>query len=143
MSKLLIVIILIAVLIVVVLGIFYILGMFKNPNNFEIQGMKVEILTKGTGDGVKSGDYVTVHYIGTLEDGKQFDSSVERNAPFSFTIGKGYVIKGWDLGVAGMKVGEKRKLVVPPELAYGANGFPPIIPQNATLTFEVMLLKIN
>jgi len=72
-----------------------------------------------------------------------FDSSISRNAPFTFKLGQGRVIKGWDLGVVGMKVGEKRKLVIPPQLAYGANGFPPVIPANATLTFEVTLLKIN
>ena len=112
-------------------------------NNFMIQGMQVTIQTQGTGTQTKTGDAVTVNYVGTLADGKVFDSSISRNAPFTFKLGQGRVIKGWDLGVVGMKVGEKRKLVIPPQLAYGANGFPPVIPANATLTFEVTLLKIN
>lgn len=111
--------------------------------NFDVQGVKVQVLAQGGGEAAKSGDRVTVHYVGTLADGKKFDSSIDRNAPFSFNLGAGGVIKGWDLAVAGMKVGEKRKLTIPPELAYGANGFAPVIPQNATLTFEVELLKIE
>lgn len=114
-----------------------------NKNSFEIEGMKVEILAEGTGNGAKANDNVTVHYTGTLENGAVFDSSVERNAPFTFLLGAGRVIKGWDLGVMGMKLGEKRKLVIPAELAYGQAGFPPVIPQNAALTFEVELIAIN
>ncbi len=112
------------------------------PTNFEIQGMKVEITKQGTGVAVKAGDNAMVHYVGTLADGKKFDSSIDRNAPFTFMVGAGRVIKGWDLGVLGMKVGEKRKLTIPPALAYGEAGFGPI-PKSATLTFEVELLKIN
>jgi FKBP-type peptidyl-prolyl cis-trans isomerase len=99
-------------------------------------------LVQGKGAAIKTGDKARVHYVGTLQDGKQFDSSRDRKQPFDFTLGQGQVIKGWDQGVVGMKVGEKRKLVIPPSLAYGARGRPGI-PPNSTLTFEVELLGIN
>jgi hypothetical protein len=99
-------------------------------------------LAPGKGPAAKPGDTVRVHYVGTLADGTKFDSSRDRKKPLDFTIGLGTVIRGWDQGVAGMRQGEKRKLVIPPSLAYGANG-PPGIPPNATLTFEVELLAIN
>jgi FKBP-type peptidyl-prolyl cis-trans isomerase len=98
-------------------------------------------LTVGTGKEAKAGDFVIVHYTGRLANGKKFDSSVDRDEPFTFQLGMGKVIKGWDQGVAGMKEGGKRKLIIPPELGYGAKGFPPDIPPNAQLIFEVELLK--
>ena len=106
---------------------------------------ELQIVTLKPGDGAeaKSGNNVTVHYVGTLTDGKKFDSSRDRNQPFQFTLGQGQVIKGWDQGVAGMKVGEKRKLTIPPAMAYGPQGRPPIIPPNSTLIFEVELMAIN
>jgi len=105
--------------------------------------MAVMTLKPGTGAVAKDGDRVSVHYVGTLTDGKKFDSSRDRNQPFTFNLGKGQVIKGWDQGVAGMKVGETRKLTIPPSMAYGAGGRPPIIPPNSTLVFEVELIAIN
>jgi len=101
------------------------------------------ILEPGSGEEAQDGDAVTVHYKGTLEDGSKFDSSIDRGKPFVFTLGAGQVIKGWDTGVKGMKVGEKRKLIIPSSLAYGEQGIPGAIPANATLIFEVELLGIN
>lgn len=105
--------------------------------------LHVEVLKDGTGATAENGKTVTVNYRGTLEDGKEFDSSYNRNEPFEFVLGAGQVIPGWDLGVLGMKVGEKRKLVIPPDLAYGASGAGGVIPPNATLTFEVELLGVK
>ncbi|MBI5486793.1 MAG: FKBP-type peptidyl-prolyl cis-trans isomerase [Deltaproteobacteria bacterium] len=105
--------------------------------------MQVEDLRPGTGAEARAGNRVTVHYVGTLTDGTKFDSSRDRGEGFSFKLGAGQVIKGWDQGVAGMKVGQLRKLTIPPELAYGARGFPPVIPPNSTLVFEVELLEVK
>ena len=100
-------------------------------------------LKVGTGKAAKTGDSVTVHYRGTLTNGTKFDASYDRNEPFSFPLGGGQVIQGWDEGVVGMKEGGKRKLVIPSDLAYGDEGRPPTIPQKATLVFEVELLKVG
>ena len=97
----------------------------------------------GTGAEAVAGKTVTVNYVGTLTNGTKFDSSYDRNQPFSFQLGGGQVIKGWDQGVAGMKVGGKRKLVIPPDLGYGAQGAGSSIPPNATLVFEVELLDVK
>lgn len=104
--------------------------------------MQVEDLTVGTGPTVKAGDTVSVHYTGTLTDGTKFDSSRDRGTPFEFTVGAGKVIKGWDQGLLGMKVGGTRKLTIPPDLAYGAAG-KGLIPPNAALIFEIELLNIT
>jgi FKBP-type peptidyl-prolyl cis-trans isomerase len=106
-------------------------------------GLQYQDLVVGNGAQAVAGKSVTVHYTGTLQDGTKFDSSLDRNQPFVFTLGAGQVIPGWDEGIAGMKVGGKRKLVIPPNLAYGAQGYPPVIPANATLTFDVELLDVK
>jgi FKBP-type peptidyl-prolyl cis-trans isomerase len=163
MNKTLLVVIVIIIVIIAVGGIILI-SMPKNSNNmpsssttaslstanqetvslsYTIQGMKVEILKEGSGAAAKSGDTVSVNYLGTLQDGTKFDSSYDRGTPFQFTLGQNNVIQGWELGVVGMKVGEKRRLTIPPELAYGSAGAGGVIPPNATLTFEVELLGIN
>ncbi|MCC6808586.1 MAG: FKBP-type peptidyl-prolyl cis-trans isomerase [Deltaproteobacteria bacterium] len=105
--------------------------------------LQIENLKAGAGAEAKPGMNVTVHYVGTLTSGEKFDSSRDRNEGFTFELGAGEVIKGWDQGVAGMKIGEVRKLTLPPHLAYGARGFPPVIPANATLVFEVELLSVE
>jgi FKBP-type peptidyl-prolyl cis-trans isomerase FkpA len=106
-------------------------------------GLQYEDLAEGTGNAAKAGDAVQVHYTGWLTDGTKFDSSHDRRSPFNFTLGAGKVIKGWDEGVAGMKVGGKRKLQIPPALGYGARGAGASIPPNAQLVFEVELLAIR
>ena len=122
----------------------------KNKDNKESKvvttdsGLKYQDLKEGTGDAAKKGDTVEVHYTGWLKDGTKFDSSKNPGRdPFEFELGAGKVIKGWDEGVAGMKVGGKRKLIIPPDLGYGKRGAGRVIPPDAELTFEVELLKIN
>ena len=151
------IIILIIILIVIIFGVYFLVQPSKKPvqnqeqqspkntsTNYNIQGMKVEILQQGTGSEAKSGDTVTVNYTGTLTDGTKFDSSLNPGrTPFEFTLGQNRVIQGWELGVAGMKVGEKRKLTIPPELGYGSQAVGGVIPANSTLIFEIDLLDIN
>ena len=105
--------------------------------------LKIEKLTSGNGRAPRQGETVTVHYTGWFTDGKKFDSSVDRNEPFSFVLGAGQVIAGWDEGVAQMKAGDKVKLTIPPDLAYGNEGYPGAIPPDSTLVFEVELLSIG
>src|SRR4051812_3091713 len=99
--------------------------------------LQIEELRPGTGAEAKAGNSVSVHYVGTLANGTKFDSSRDRGEPFSFRLGAGEVIKGWDRGVSGMKIGGLRKLTIPPHLGYGARGASGVIPPNATLVFEV------
>lgn len=105
--------------------------------------LNISVIKEGSGVPAKNGDTLLVHYTGTLENGTVFDSSIPRGKPFPVTLGKGEVIPGWELGLLGMKVGEERKLVIPPELAYGKDGIPGVIPGNATLIFDVQLLEIK
>ena len=106
-------------------------------------GLKYIDLVVGSGRVAAAGNLVTVHYTGWLTNGSKFDSSVDRHDPFSFPIGSGKVIRGWDEGVAGMKVGGKRKLTIPPQLGYGSRGAGGVIPPNATLVFDVELLEVR
>jgi FKBP-type peptidyl-prolyl cis-trans isomerase len=133
----------IIILAVVGIGVYFV---FKYPQEERtqnmIQGFRTEILKEGMGVEAKKGDTVSVHYTGTLEDGTKFDSSLDRGTPFEFTLGAGQVIKGWDDGIVGMKVGEKRKFVISSEYAYGATGIG-LIPPNATLIFEIEFLGIK
>jgi FKBP-type peptidyl-prolyl cis-trans isomerase len=154
------IIIIIIILILIVVGVYFLffqriqpqtstaaISLNQNqqtPTTYNIQGMKVEILKQGSGNAAKSGDAVIVNYTGTLTDGTKFDSSLNPGrTPFQFTLGQNSVIQGWELGVVGMKVGETRKLTIPPELGYGAAGAGGVIPPNATLIFEIDLLGIN
>lgn len=107
------------------------------------EGLTIEILQEGTGPGALAGQTLLVDYTGTLSTGEVFDSSIPHGEPFAVHLGKGEVIRGWDIGLLGMKVGEKRKLTIPSELAYGQMGFPGVIPENATLTFEITLRAIQ
>lgn len=159
MSKTYIILIIIIVIILVATGIYYATksgqstqGKFKKQkssesqtslNSFDIQGMKVEIIKEGSGKEAKVGDNIVVNYVGTLEDGSKFDSSIDRQQPFPYTLGQNRVIQGWELGLLGMKVGEQRRLTIPPELGYGFQGRPPVIPENATLIFDIDMLSIN
>ena len=118
-------------------------GVTDQPAAVPAGELQMEDQVVGTGDEAVEGKRVTVHYTGTLENGKKFDSSLDRNAPFTFNLGTGQVIAGWDQGVKGMKVGGKRKLTIPPNLGYGDRGVGGVIPPNATLLFDVELLKVE
>ncbi|MHB8674706.1 MAG: FKBP-type peptidyl-prolyl cis-trans isomerase [Candidatus Limnocylindrales bacterium] len=154
MNKTILIIIIAVIVLAVLWGIYLVVANMQSSgqqpqsqtgqsNSPDMQGMKVTVLKEGTGTPVKNGDIVKVNYIGTLQDGTKFDSSYDRKIPFTFTLGAHQVIKGWDLGVLGMKLGEKRQLVIPPALAYGQSGIPIVIPKNATLTFQIELLQIS
>ncbi len=104
---------------------------------------KIERLSPGTGPLPTAGQTVVVHYTGRLTTGEKFDSSVDRNEPFEFVLGHGQVILGWDTGLAQMQVGEKARLTIPPEMGYGAQGYPGVIPPNATLVFDVELIEVR
>jgi FKBP-type peptidyl-prolyl cis-trans isomerase len=113
------------------------------PAAEEVTELQIEDLVVGEGAEAVAGSTVLVHYTGWLTDGTKFDSSLDRGQPFSFGLGQGMVIPGWDQGVEGMKVGGKRKLTIPPDLGYGAQGAGGVIPPNATLIFEVELLEVQ
>ena len=144
-------IILVIVLIVVLLAVYFLF--FKNKSNTQLVNnnqsktsdeLQIKTLKEGSGIEAKVGDSVTVNYIGELTNGTKFDSSYDHGQPFVFMLGEGHVIKGWEKGILGMKVGEKRQLTIPPSLGYGATGTPGgPIPPNVTLVFDIELLKIN
>lgn len=139
----------IAIVVIVVLAlsaVAYVM-MYRGPaTGTEVataSGLKYIDMVEGTGATPQKGQTVTVHYTGTLENGQKFDSSVDRGQPYQFRFGEGAVIKGWDEGLASMKVGGKRKLIIPPVLGYGQRGSPPNIPPNSILLFDVELLDVN
>jgi FKBP-type peptidyl-prolyl cis-trans isomerase len=118
-------------------------GQENKPATQSDAGLKIEDVKTGNGPAAKAGDTVVVHYVGRLTDGTKFDSSYDRNQPFTFTLGANQVIKGWDEGLVGMKAGGKRKLTIPPELGYGSRGAGSDIPPDSTLVFDVELLEIK
>ncbi|MEK7197926.1 MAG: FKBP-type peptidyl-prolyl cis-trans isomerase [Patescibacteria group bacterium] len=144
------IIIILAILFIAGIAGFFVYNKNQTPQQGAIintmmnkNGVQIEVLKVGTGVVAKNGDTVTVHYVGTLENGVKFDSSIDRGIPFEFHLGAGQVIPGWEIGVEGMKVGEKRKLIIPSKLAYGERGAGNTIPPNAILIFEVELLNIK
>ncbi len=142
-------IILITILLLIAAGLVYYFGFYQKntplpeEQNQMTELLKIETLKEGTGPAIANGNTAVVHYTGTLLNGTKFDSSLDRGEPFSFELGAGRVIAGWEQGILGMKVGEKRKLTIAPELGYGSSGAGGIIPPNATLIFEVELLEIK
>ena len=137
------VIIIIAVVVIVLGAVFLMKNQMGSGSGGSVTELKIEELKVGTGDEAVAGKPVSVHYTGWLTDGKKFDSSLDRGQPFTFQLGGGQVIRGWDQGVAGMEVGGKRKLTIPSNMGYGERGAGAVIPPNATLVFEVELLKVN
>ncbi len=135
----------IAIIIIIVIAYWLWLGRSAAPSQpiITMEGLQIKDIIAGAGAEAKNGNMVTVNYAGTLDNGTKFDSSYDRKTPFSFVLGAGQVIKGWDLGVAGMKIGGKRELIISPELGYGPAGAPPVIPPNATLHFSVELLEVK
>jgi len=139
----------IAILVVVVLAVSVVAYVLVNrgpATGAEVataSGLKYIDIVEGTGATPQNGQTVTVHYTGTLENGKKFESSVDRGQPYEFRLGTGAVIKGWDEGLASMKVGGKRKLIIPPALGYGQRGSPPKIPPNSILLFDIELLSVR
>ena len=149
MNKKTIIAVVIAVVVVgVLIGGGLVGGLFTSSNKTQDTSMQqaAQVQSKdivvGTGDIAVAGKQVTVHYVGVFSDGKKFDSSIDRGTPFTFKLGAGEVIKGWDIGVEGMKVGGKRVLIIPPQFGYGENDYGPI-PGNSTLIFEIQLLGIK
>ena len=130
-------------IIIVVLLLAVFAGACTKKVQMTANGVTWEVLKEGTGAAPQQGDSVSVHYTGWLEDGTKFDSSVDRNQPFSFRIGRGTVIQGWEEAVATLKVGGKSKFTIPSELGYGARGAGGVIPPNATLIFDIELLAIS
>lgn len=134
----------IAAFIIVIAVIIYLFSYFNNfKKDIMLNDVKIEILRDGTGVAARVGDGVIVNYIGTLESGFEFDNSYKRGAPFPVIIGEGRVIKGWEKGLLGIKVGEKRKLTIPPTMAYGEREIPNLIPANSTLIFEIEAVEIQ
>lgn len=134
--------------ILIIAGLVYYFGFSKKEIpagvvNAPKEELTKEVLRPGSGRAAQAGDTVVVHYTGTLLDGTKFDSSLDGGEPFSFVLGSGKVIQGWEQGIVGMQVGEKRKLIIPPGLAYGDNAVGGVIPANSTLVFEVELLEIK
>lgn len=139
----------VAVLLIIVIGAFMFWGNKNKQEEAasgtvgEVSELKIEDLVVGSGAEATAGQTVSVHYTGWLLDGTKFDSSVDRGTPFEFALGAGQVIAGWDQGVQGMKIGGKRRLTIPYDLAYGEAGYPPVIPPKSTLVFEVELLGVK
>ena len=134
--------------VIVVVGIFWFASNNKNSQPSATKQnttneLQITTTQSGSGPQAKTGDTISVHYTGTLQDGKKFDSSLDRGTPFKFTLGAGQVIKGWDQGLIGMRKGEKRNLIIPASLAYGNASPSPLIPAGSTLVFDVELLEIN
>lgn len=132
-----------------ILGIFFLIqkgkifGIGKTEDQLKHPELKIKDLIKGKGKKAEKGKKITVHYIGKLEDGKVFDNTYEKERPFSFVLGKGRVIKGWEIGIEGMREGGKRKLIIPPHLGYGESGVRGLIPPNSTIIFEIELIKVE